>query len=175
MNLGFKLESDFWKSSGMWRGRDGDLPVDGSLPERIVQAIEDVQEHGTDIARGIPIGWDEVSGGGVSTGVLLLPRVSTAPDDHSYSKEEDQADFATDRATDLAIIESVTEDQSTEDLGEVVQAGVECLGTSIEVSSVDGILLVGVEPVGRPEHGEEKNDIGLKLQGLPKTNKFGLP
>lgn len=32
--------------------------------------------------------------------------------------------------------------------------------------TVDGVKLVGVEPVRGPEHGEEKHDEWLKLEGL---------
>jgi hypothetical protein len=36
-------------------------------------------------------------------------------------------------------------------------------------------LLVGIEPVGRPEHWEEKNDKWLESDSLPKSNKLRLP
>jgi hypothetical protein len=35
--------------------------------------------------------------------------------------------------------------------------------------------LVGVKPVGAPEHWEEKDDIWFKFQGFPKALELGLP
>jgi hypothetical protein len=43
------------------------------------------------------------------------------------------------------------------------------------MSTIDGILLVNVEPVGRPEHGEEENHEGFKSDGFVESNQFALP
>jgi hypothetical protein len=68
-----------------------------------------------------------------------------------------------------------TIDNGTDDLGEVVEKVVQGLGAGIKMGTVDAVLLVGSEPVGAPEHGEQENDRGLVSQGLPKTDELGLP
>ena len=40
---------------------------------------------------------------------------------------------------------------------------------------VDAVELVGIEPVGSKEHGEEEDDVAVCANGLPEADEFGLP
>lgn len=60
-------------------------------------------------------------------------------------------------------------------MSNVVEESVQCLGASVEVSTVDGVGLVGDKPVGRPEHREKEQDGGFTAEGCPEADKLGLP
>lgn len=58
---------------------------------------------------------------------------------------------------------------------EPVEEGVQGPGAGVEVGDVDGVSLVGVEPVGRPEHREEKDDEGFVLQRVVEPVQLRFP
>ena len=158
--------------------RDNDkknVPVDGGLPESIIEAVEEVEEHGADVAVISPVGRDEVETSDGSTGVGLLVSVATSPDDHGEDEEGNPRNLGSKGTANSIHIEEITQDGSGDDLGKVVQKTVKGLGAGGEVEAVDAVLLVGVEPVGRPEHGEQEDDEGLEADGLPQADKLGLP
>lgn len=145
------------------------------MPEGIVESVKDVQEHGTDVSGSRPVGWDEI--GRFDRGTSVCPRkgVATAPDNHGHHEEEAQCESSAHRAPEIRAIETISHEQRTGDLSEIVQERVEGLGAGVEVSAVDGVLLVCVEPVGRPEHGEQENDVWLEFDRFPETDELGLP
>ena len=151
------------------------LPVYGGLPKSIIEAIEEVEEHRPDIAMVSPISWDE---GGVrdgGTGIGLLVGIATSPDDHGEDEKRDPRNLGSKATANTLDVEKVTQDGSGNDLGKVVQETVQGLGASGEVGAVDTVLLVGVEPVRRPEHGEQEDDKGLEADSLPQTDELRLP
>lgn len=106
---------------------------------------------------------------------MLLPGIATTPDDHGQDEEDTKGDLGTDAAADTVDIQQGTDDHGSDDLSEPVQETVQGLGAGVEVGAVDAVLLVGVEPVGGPEHREEQDDVGLGLDGLPQTVDLGPP
>ena len=152
------------------------LPVDICLPDGIVQAVEDVQEHVSDISLVGPILeilWCPESD--ISTVVSLGERVTSSPDDHGKPKEHDQASLGSQATGVFLKIEDVSNAEGTGDLGEVVEKGVKGLGAGVEVGTVDGVEMVGVEPIRGEEHGEEEDDKWLELDRLDETHQLGLP
>ena len=69
----------------------------------------------------------------------------------------------------------MTKSKSANHLCKVVQDAVQSLRSGAEVSTVDGVCLIGDEPVGGPEHGEKKDYEWFVLDGLPQSEKLGLP
>ena len=148
-----------------------DLPVDGCLPERVIEAVEKVQEHGPSKTRVGPV----FIKGRISTGVQLFVSVSTAPDSHCHNEKHDQASLCSNRTAPTLHVKEITKEQSTYDLCQVEKETVEGFCASVEAETIDIVLLVGIEPVGRPEHWEKENDKWLEFQGLPKSSNLGLP
>jgi hypothetical protein len=106
---------------------------------------------------------------------VLLPGIATTPDNHGESEQDAKGNLSTDTAADTLDIQKRTDNESSDNLGKPVQETVQGLGAGVEVGTVDTVLLVGVEPVGGPEHGEEQDDVGLGLDGLPQTVDLGPP
>jgi len=159
------------------------VPVDSSLPDGVVETVEEVQEHGSSVARGGPISrlvvrvnWafcrisvDRFTS--VSLGVFE----STSPNNQSEDDEGAEGVFGTNRTPNPVDIHKNAIDNGTDDLGEVVEKIVQGLGAGIKVGTVDAILLVGSEPVGGPEHREQENNERLVSQSLPKADELRLP
>jgi hypothetical protein len=156
------------------------------LPEGVIETIEEVQEHGSNIARRCPIkgresvwvlgqvgNWVEFAID-VPSGVVL-PGVSASPNCHRGDIEHDETRLGSDRSAPSLDIKSIAEDQGTNDLSRIVEKAVQSSGANIETSAIDTVLLVGVEPIGAPEHWEQKDDKWLESQCLPKTIDLGLP
>ena len=147
------------------------------MPCSIVESVEDVKEHDSDVSVSRPIGGDVtlVSGAVLGACVSLLICIATSPNGECKDEQHGQDTLGTDGSSDSLNIQRVTKDCSSHNLGHVVKNRVQSLGAGIEASTVDGVDLVGGEPVGRPEHGEEQDDEGLELNGLVKSDKLGLP
>ena len=146
------------------------LPVYGGLPKSIIEAIEEVEEHRPDIAMVSPVSWDE---GGVrdgGTGIDFLVGIATSPDDHGEDEKRDPRNLGSKATANTLDVEKVTQDGSGNDFGKVVQETIQGLGASGEVGAVDTVLLVGVEPVRRPEHGEQEDDKGLEADRFPQSD-----
>lgn len=163
-----------------WAELGSNVPVDKALPDGVVHAVEEVKKHGSHVARGSPVGRHELARGNslrgdISTSVPLLPGIATAPDRHRQSEEHEKPNTGTDTAADLLNVQEGPDQSRSDDLGEPVQEAVQRLGAGVEVGGVDAVLLVGVEPVGGPEHGEEKDDVGLGPDGVPQADDLGLP
>lgn len=150
------------------------------MPCGIEEAVEDVEEHGSDVEspaihpidgnpRGILRGVDG------RAGVLFFVGVPAAPGDHGEGEEKDEGGFGAHGTREALNVECVAEEESAEDLGTPVEDVVEGASTGIETSGVDSVLLVGVEPVGGPEHGEEEDHEGFKSDGFIEANEFGFP
>lgn len=111
----------------------------------------------------------------VTSGLHLLPSITTAPDDKSEEEQEGKGQLRAHGTANASVIQSVAVDDSADDLGEPVQQVVEGSSTDVESSSVHVVVLVGVEDVGGEEHGEQKENPGRAGDGLPQTNKLRLP
>lgn len=154
---------------------DRNLPVNSALPDRIKEAIEEVQKHGTDIARRGPVGGDKVCSVDGFPRILLLIRVSTTPDGHGQAEEHAQRNAGTSGATHAVDIQQRADGHGSKDLSEPVQEAVQGARTDVEVGRVDAVGLVSVEPVRRPEHGKQQDDKGLGKESIPQTDDFGNP
>lgn len=154
---------------------DRNLPVNSALPDRIKEAIEEVQKHGTDIARRGPVGGDKVCSVDGFPRILLLIRVSTTPDGHGQAEEHAQRNAGTSGATHAVDIQQRADGHGSKDLSEPVQEAVQGARTDVEVGRVDAVGLVSVEPVRRPEHGKQQDDKGLSKESIPQTDDFGNP
>lgn len=77
--------------------------------------------------------------------------VSTTPDDHSGSEDEEPAKSGTVGAAEHGQIEDETDEEATSHLREPVKGSVERSGSQVKGISVDVILLVAVEDVCREE------------------------
>ena len=153
-------------------------PVNSCLPSRIVETVEDIQEHHSHVSGGLPIGrlviWMDLNIN-VGTGVLLLISISTTPNNERKGEKDSQSSLCSHGTSHSLDIQSITPDNSSQNLSHVVKERVESFGAGVEASTVDGVELIGVEPVGGPEHGEEKENEGLKFYSLVESDKFGLP
>ena len=157
--------------------RGARLPVYNTLPNSIVHAVEEVQEHGTNVALGSPIPTLEIRGRGVHVlaSVPHLPSVATTPDDDREDEKDDQGCLRTDGATNAFRVKNRAHNNGGHDLCKPVQESIEGLGAGVEVSAVNGVLLVCVEPVRGPEHGEEEDDPRFRTECIPQSNDLGFP
>jgi hypothetical protein len=152
------------------------LPVCGCLPSSIIETVEHVEKHGTNITTISPVHRNVTSiFVDALTCVPFLESISTAPDYHGENEQSSKSSLRSDGSAELLQIEAVTKDNSTNDLRAPVQQTVQCLSTGIENGTVDTIELVGGKPVGRPEHWEEKDNVVVRLKGIIETDKFGDP
>lgn len=87
------------------------LPVDGALPEAVVHAIEDVEEHRSGVARCGP-----VIRRCISAGILSLESVATAVDYKGYREEETPSDLSTETPTEELDIKTPAHERGTENL-----------------------------------------------------------
>lgn len=148
------------------------------MPGSIVEAVEEVQKHWAHIAGGLPVSWDKIwveLGIDAFAGVGLLIGVSTAPYGKGEDEENDPGNLRSDGTANPLDIEQVSPDDSRKDLSEEVQKTVKSLGAGTEVSTINGVLLVDVEPVRGEEHGEKQNHEWLKSKGFPKAQQLRLP
>lgn len=151
------------------------IPINGGLPGGIIKAIEDVQEHGTNIARVGPVSWLEGRLSDSCTGIRLLESVSTTPDSKGKNEENPKCNLGAYRTTDLLQIKEISPDTSGKDLRHPVQKTVQGLGSGIEVRAVDGVLLVDVEPIGREEHGEQEKHKRFEFKRFVQPPELALP
>lgn len=154
------------------------IPVHATLPDSVVSTVEEVQEHRANVARGTPIPSLE-EGSSVSDDigavVILLPGPTATIDGDGQDDESDEHDTGTERTTNLGVVEKGTNNGGSADLSEPVQETVQGTSTGVKVGGVDGVLLIGVEPVGRPHHGEQQNDVWLGNDTSVQTLEFGPP
>lgn len=72
-------------------------------------------------------------------------------------------------------IKAVTKDKGANHLGNPVENIVQGTGTNVELGQVDGIELVSSKPVAGKEHGEEGNNVPVRLENGGKTDEFRFP
>ena len=160
------------------KSKSKNLPVNASLPRSIVKPIEHVQEHGSDILLSTirPIDRDKVvSSRLLASRLILLPRVSAAPDSESQDDKTNEAALGANRASGTRKVQSVADDDGAENLGEPVQRVVERAGAGVELGAVHVVGLVRVEGVGGEEHGKQENDPGGRGDGLEEALELGDP
>lgn len=158
------------------RTESRDIPVNAGLPNSIVEAVEDVQEHWANVSRGSPIH------GHIArvrtyrlTGVVLLVSITTTPQGKGKDKQHNPRNLGTNRSANTLNINEDTGNPCSDDLGKIVQETVEGLGSGAETGTVDRVLLVDIKPIGGEKHGEQKDNEGLKTKRFPKTQKLTLP
>lgn len=117
----------------------------------------------------------DVIRGDSGTSVARLPGVTTAPDCHGVGKQDAEADPGTDAAAEHLDVQQRADHRRSDDLGKPVEEIIQGSGADGEVGLVDAIHLIGVEPVGGPEHGEEEDDVGPRTDRIPQTHKLRLP
>lgn len=88
------------------------------------------------------------------TSVLLLISISATPNNERKHEKNTQSSLSPHGSANAFNIKGITPDKSSHDLSRVVEDRVESLSAGIEASTVDGVCLVGDEPVGGPEHGK---------------------
>ena len=155
------------------------IPVNAALPQGIIKTIEEVEEHRSDEARSSPIPALPVASivgrYHIRPGITLLPCVSTTPDGHSNNEEADERRLGTNGATEIFEIKERAQDHGTDNLRKPVQEPIQGLGASVEISCINGVLLVCIEPIRREEHGEKENNIGVEFDGIPKADQLRFP
>lgn len=100
---------------------------------------------------------------------------TSEPNSQGDGHEEDQTQTSFGRSSKPMRVECNAAKKGSNDLGQPVEHAVHGLGTGREKGSIDTILLIGVEPVGREEHGEQCNDIWFIAESSPESTKFALP
>lgn len=142
------------------------LPVDRGLPSGIGESVEHVEDEGAGVTcvRPVLLLICLVLGPGAVVG--LLEHVSEAPDDHDGREKHTPRSLSTSGTADTLNVKRVTKDVGTDDLHNVVDDAIESSGADVEVCSIDLGEVVGVEPVGSQEHGEEKDDVWVGEEGL---------
>ncbi|KFY15527.1 hypothetical protein V492_01934 [Pseudogymnoascus sp. VKM F-4246] len=141
-----------------------------ALPGGIVEAVEHVQEHGLEVTGIRPV----TERGLVLAGESGLPLVASAPDGESEDEEDNEGTLSASGALEALDIEGVTKHHRADHLGEPVEQGVEGAGADVEEGAVDGVGLVGGEPVRGPEHGEEEEDVGHDARAVGADHFVGV-
>lgn len=163
-------------------GESTHVPVDAGLPSSIVHAVEEVEEHGCDelLLTISPVNGVEstVLGGFLdfaTSHLILLPGISTSPDGKGQDEESSERDLGANTSSNVASVKGIAKDESADNLREPVEKIVESTSSSVEVGTVHVVGLVGVEDVGREEHGEEEENPGRSVESFPKTLDLGAP
>jgi hypothetical protein len=152
-------------------------PVHASLPRGIGEAVEHVKHKGTGIASICPVVLcvGLLGMNSPCTVVGLLEHVTATPDDHDDAKERCPSRLSTGRSADALVIEGKAENVCAYDLHDVVNYSIQGTGPSVEVRVVDLSKVVGVEPVGGKEHGEQENDVRIGEECLPQAHNLRFP
>lgn len=150
-------------------GQSTHEPVDARLPGSIGESVEHVEYKGTSVSMIGPVlrGVIRLPLSHESTVVSLLELVSAAPYYHDQGEKRAPGSLGTGGPSHALEVQRKAEDVRTNNLHGVVDHRVESARTSVEVGTVDLGEVVGVEPVGGKEHGEQKNDIWIGEKCLP--------
>lgn len=160
-------------TTGVAEQEKWDVPVDTGLPESVIEAVEEVQEHGADVAGGGPVDW--LHGQGRGTSETLLKGISTSPDGQGNDQEHEPSNLGSETTADARGVKGVTQDCSSDNLCQVVQETVESPGAGGEAGKVDIVRLVCVEPIGGKKHREEEDNKGLEFDRFPQSDELRLP
>lgn len=123
-------------------------PVDACLPSGVVEAVEDVEEHRSNVSVVSPVLGDKAGSASGSTSVAGLEGIAATPNAHSDGKENAPGSLGTNGPAELADVQAVPENEGTGDLCSPVQDVVQGLGAGVKVRTVNSVELIGVEPVG---------------------------
>lgn len=143
------------------------VPVNTRLPSSIKEAVEHVENKGTSIACIRPILLHVVLVFSPGAVVSLLEHVSKAPDDHDADEERGPCGFGSGCSADALDVKPIAKDVSADDLHDVVDNTIQSSCANVEVGSVNLGEVICVEPVGCQEHGEKKNNVRVREEGLP--------
>ena len=150
-------------------------PVYARLPCGVIKAVEDVQEHRSNIAIRGPIILKVILRSGIRTRVLPLEHIPSAPDRKGDDEHNDPGDLRPYRAPNVRKVQREAEDEGAKDLRQPVKRTVQGASACVEPHQIDVVELVRVEPIGREEHGEEEDDVGIAAEGFPETENLRLP
>jgi hypothetical protein len=126
--------------------REGYIPVNTRLPCSIVKAIEDLQEHRTNVSTIKPI--DHINfRSSRSTSILSLEGISSTPDNECQEHHNHPSSLCSRRSSYVWVIKSVAIDASSEHLSHPIECFVEGSSSCVEACEIDVVVLVGVELV----------------------------
>ena len=154
------------------------------MPDSVVHAVEDVEEHWANIARRCPIERRIVivrvvrcicANIDIGASVGLLESVATSPDYEGEDEQRDPSALCAHASPKVFQVQQVAKDCGPNHLKEPVQDAVERPGASVKLHEVDVVEVVGIEPIGGEEHWEEQDYVWIREKSLPKTEQFGLP
>jgi hypothetical protein len=154
---------------------NGDIPVHAGLPCSVSEAVEYVQDERATEARIGPILLRVVFILGPGTVISGLKLVSSAPNDHDQDEESSPCALGTHGTAHSLQVKSEAENVCANNLHEIVDYAVEGPSPSVEVSTVNLVKVVGIEPVGCEEHGEQSHDIRIGPENLVETENLRLP
>ena len=152
-------------------GQGSHQPVRETLVHGIGDSVSEVEEEGTDKVLGVGDQIDMVKVGGVLDqaarvarvwdGVVVagtkraLEEVPSSPGTAKQDSQEDKTVAGTLGTGPLALVQELTIGNGGENLSQPVEHRVHGTRTDGEVEGVDGVELVGVDPVGGEEHGDQ--------------------
>lgn len=111
----------------------------------------------------------------ISTVIALLEGPTSTVDGGRQDDEGDKHDAGTNRTSNFGVVEEGTNNGSGADLSEPVQETHQGTSTGVKECCVDGVLLVCVEPIRGPHHGEQQDDVWLGKDASVQTLEFGPP
>ena len=147
------------------------------MPCGIGETVEHVKNKWTRVALIRPVLL------AVLIGLVLSPRaivgrlefITATPDDHDQSEKGDPGGLGTRCTTNALQVKRKTKDVCTNNLHDVVDNPIQGSSASVEIRAVDLTKVVGIEPVGGKEHGEQGQDIRVSEERFVETQDFGLP
>ena len=119
--------------------------------------------------------WVSLGSSNSTRWLLLLPCVAASPDSHGEDHKCDPAALGSHGSAKILEIQQVTENESSNNLGDPVERVVQGTSSGVEVRTVHRVELVSVEPVRGEEHWEEEDDIGIGTDSVVEANELGLP
>ena len=108
-------------------------PVYARLPCSVVHAVEDVQEHRSNVTGIFEVHLDICLRRNLGSIVCLLPYISSTPDSHGNGEENYPVDLRLEWSANCFSVQRVSEDACANDLGTPVEDVVERSGANVEL------------------------------------------
>ena len=141
----------------------------------IVEAIEHVKEHRSNISMSCPIILHVSVQARLRPRVPLLPRITAPPNHHRKHKQHSPSKLRSHRASQAPKIKHIPKDICANNLTSPIKHIVERSGPDVELGAVKAVKLVRVKPVAGDEHGEEEDDPDVRLENFPEAEQFAAP
>jgi hypothetical protein len=148
------------------------LPIYACLPCGVVKAIEQVQEHWTNITIACPVLQVFIINRYRYALILSLESIATSPDCKCKHEHGYPSNLGPGGASNVGKVKAKTKDRGSEHLCDPVHRIVECAGACIELRKIDVVKLVCVEPIRGEEHGKEKHDVGIASNSFPQSDEL---